>query len=323
MYNVGIIGCGGISSDHHDGLTATGRAQVTRVYDTDSDLAAGKAGKWGATQSGSAEELVSGVDIVVIATPGFAHREYVQRAAAEGRHILVEKPIALNLDDALAMRDAVESAGIVCQVGFVRHFAPAFAQLKEMSGSGQLGGLVSAWAHNYAPASSARWRDIEASGHWRSSMELSGGRINEFCSHDINWLLWILGRPETVYGRALYTTEGFGLDDADYALIECERGTGLLEVCRHAGVPDEQHYGVMGHGGSAIARGGGITLTLMDKKPREIPVDIELPTKHEHFLNCIETGEKPVTNMDDAIDTLRVCLAFNRSAKSGNVEQAR
>lgn len=158
------------------------------------------------------------------------------------------------------------------------------------------------------------------SGHWRSSAELSGGRINEFCSHAVNWLLWVLGRPLTVYGRALCVTEGFVLDDADYALIQCEKGVGLLEVNRHAGVAPEENYGVMGHGGSAVLKEGRVFLTPMDQETVEVPIDKAVTSKHNHFIDCVEQGLTPLTHIDDAIDTLRVCLAFNRSAQSNAVE---
>ncbi len=322
MYGVGIIGLGGISKAHYGGFTKTGRAEVRRVFDIDKARAAEAASEWGAEASSSAEELIrSDVDVVVVATPGFAHREYVEMAAAEGKHILCEKPIALKLGDALAMKDAVTKGGGKFMVGFTQRYSPALVCLKHVQDSGRLGGTVSAWARQHAPISTSWWRGIEESGHWRASMELSGGRINEFCSHAINWLLWVLGRPKTVYGRALHVTEGFGLDDADYALIECESGAGLLEVNRHAGVRRVMDYGVMGHGGSAVLKDGKVLLTPMDEETEEIPIPDHVPSKHEHFLDCIEKGEQPRTGMDDAIDTLRVCLAFNRSAETGAAEK--
>ena len=321
MVRVGIIGCGGISDSHRDGFHKTGRAAVTCVYDVAEEIAREKAEKWGARVCSSAQELVDSViDIVVIATPGFAHREYVELAAAAGRHILCEKPVALNLDDAEAIRDAVATSGVTFMSGFSQRFDAPLVQLRAVQESGRIGGAVTAFARLHAPASSERWRQIEQAGHWRASMELSGGRINEFCSHSINWLLWVLGRPKTVYGRAFCVTEGFSLDDADLALIECERGTGLLEVHRHAGVALERNYGIVSHGGSVVLKDDAVRVTLMDEEPVEEPVG-EAGSKHAHFLDCIESGAEPLTSIDDSIDTLRVCLAFNRSAASGQVEQ--
>jgi len=322
MYRVGIIGCGGISDSHYQGFKNTGRAQVVAAYDTDAETMKAKAAAWEAGPAESADALMdSDVDVVTIATPGFAHREYVERAAAAGKHILCEKPVALNMEDALAMKEAVERAGVTFMAAFNPRHDPPMAQLREVQRSGRIGGTVSAWARLHAPASSERWRRIEKTGHWRASMELSGGRINEFCSHTINWLLWVLGKPLTVYGKALCVTEGFNLDDADYALLQCENGVGLLEVNRHAGVAPEANYGIMGHGGSVVLKDGNIRLALMDKDAVELPVDVSPPPKHEHFLQCIESGEPPKNGIDDAIDTLRVCLAFNRSAESDRVEK--
>ena len=87
MFKVGIIGCGGISPHHHKNFTATGRAEVVLTYDILPEVAREKALAWKAQVAASAEELIDNVDIVVIATPGFAHREDVEQAAAAGRHI--------------------------------------------------------------------------------------------------------------------------------------------------------------------------------------------------------------------------------------------
>jgi predicted dehydrogenase len=317
----GLIGCGGIASDHFEGLRQTGRADIVRAYDVKPEAAQAAVEKWGCAPAASAEEVIhSDIDFVVIATPGFAHREYVEMAAAAGKHIVCEKPVALNLEDALAMKAAVERAGVVCQVSFNHRNTPSFATLKAVQDSGRLKRTVSAWSRLYAPASSERWRHIQQTGHWRASMELSGGRINEFCSHTVNWLLWVLGKPKTVYGRALHVTEGFELDDADYALMECENGVGLLDVHRHAGIAADSQFGIQGRGGSVVLRDGRPALPPMDEETEQVPIDESVPTKHAHFLDCLETGAPLLNGLDEAIDTLRVCLAFNRSAASGQVE---
>ncbi|MBT3375630.1 MAG: Gfo/Idh/MocA family oxidoreductase [Lentisphaerae bacterium] len=321
MLKVGLIGCGGISPVHVNGFQATGAAKVTHIYDVDESCLAKRADEWEATPLPSGQAVIeSDVDILVIATPGFARLDYMLAAAASGKHLMSEKPIALNLEDAEAMRAAVAASPGVFLTNFTQRCNPPLVTLQRAQQEGRIGGTVSAWARLHAPAPSARWREIEASGHWRSSKELSGGRINEFCSHTVNWLLWVLGKPQTVYGRALCVTAGFGLDDADYALIECENGTGLLEVNRHAAVAPEENYGILGHRGSVVVKDGAIRLTAMDGKPEELPLADNVPSPHQHMINCIQTGTAPNNGIDQAIDTLKVCLAFNRSAESGKVE---
>lgn len=319
-YTVGIIGCGSIAAAHHQGFTATGRATISTVYDLDPEQAQARAREWGAVVAESAEALVNAVDIVVIATPGFARLEYVELALAAGDHVLCEKPLALNLTEARAIEEAVAHRSSTFMVSLNQRYEPELVTLAEVAASGQLGGIVSAWVRWHAPVSSERWRDIEASGHWRSSFELSGGRINEFSGHAVDWLLWVLGAPISVYGRSLHVTEGFKLDDATYAVLDCERGTGLLDVARHAGVRAERSYGIQGHAGSVALIDGEPWLTLMDAEPVRILV-VQTRAKHDHFLDCIESGTSPKTDVTAGLDTLRACIAFNDSAASGIVER--
>jgi predicted dehydrogenase len=319
-YKAGIIGCGGISGSHFNGLKKTGKAEIVYAWDMNEEAVNNAVSEYGVKGVNSAEEVInSDADIIVIATPGFAHLEYVQQAAKAGKHIICEKPIALNLDDAEAMREAVEKASITFQVSFNQRNHPPFVTLKRFEETGRLKGLVSAWARMHAPQASAWWEKITKTGHWRGSMELSGGRINEYSSHTVNWLLWVLGKPKTVYGKALHVTQGFELDDADYAIIECEKGIGMLEVNRHAAVVKDENYGIMGHGGSIVLKDENITFKPMDEDPEEVPVRDDVLDKHSHFIECVEKGVQPLVDIESAIETLRVCIAFNKSAETGEV----
>jgi len=321
MMRIGLIGCGGIAGSHVQGFAATGRARVARVWDKDGAARRRRAAEWGVEEAARVDEVFAAdIDAISVATPGFAHREFVERAAEAKKPVLCEKPVALNMEDALAMEAALAKTATPCLVAFNFRHEPLYAALREALRAGVIGGAVSAWAHLSAPASSERWRQIEASGHWRASMELSGGRINEFCSHTIDWLLWVLGRPISVYGRALHVTEGFGLDDADYAMIECECGSAIMSVHRHAGAAPERNYGIQGHGGSVALRESHLLLTRMDQSPEPLEPGDPPPSKWEHFLRVVEGREAPKCGMSEAMDTLRVCLAFNRSAASGKVE---
>ncbi|SDU79901.1 Gfo/Idh/MocA family protein [Jiangella alkaliphila] len=294
VYSVGIIGCGQIAGAHVDGFALTGRATVRAVYDIDAERARGKSEQWCAQVAESAEALVGSVDIVVIATPGFARLEYVKLAVDAGVHILCEKPMALDLDDAHAIEAMVRESRGVFMIAFNQRYEPAPATLQEIAASGRLGGIVSAWIRWHAPAPSQRWRNIEASGRWRLSFDLSGGRINEFSSHAVDWLLWVLREPESVYGRALHVTEGFALDDGHYATFNCESGPGLLDVARNAAVKPARSYGIVGHAGSVQLGDDGIWLTLIDAELIQVPVSAP-PSKHDHLLDCIESGDRPKT----------------------------
>lgn len=320
-HKAGLIGAGGISDIHFKGLRDTGRAKIEYVWDLDPaniDLAVSR---WECQPTESARALIDrDIDMVIISTPPFARVEYVQMAAEAGKHILTEKPLALNVDDALAIRDAVESSGVTFMVGFNLRYDPALAQLRRVQESGRLGSTVYAWAHVAAPTKPGRWQNIVASGNWRGSVEKSGGRLVEFGSHAVNWLLWVLGKPKTVYGKAMCVTEGFDVDDADCAIIDCEGGVAMLEIHRHGAAHSDQSYGIVGSGGSVVCRDNQIKFTPMEERGEPIEIEPADQSKHEHLLACIENHHTPRTSLEDGLDTVRVCDAFRRSAASGQVE---
>ncbi|HID09765.1 MAG TPA: Gfo/Idh/MocA family oxidoreductase [Candidatus Latescibacteria bacterium] len=124
---------GGISESHYRGFTDTGRARIELVWDIDPERAGEAAARWGAK-------------------------------VASGKHVLCEKPIALNMEDAIAMRDTALHSGIKFMIGFNLRYNPSLATLKEVQMEGWIGGAVSAWTRQHAPTSSARWRRIQETG---------------------------------------------------------------------------------------------------------------------------------------------------------------
>lgn len=318
MHSIGIIGCGGFADHHHKGFTETERAGITACYSRDREKRKTAAERWEARSCDSLDELMDAVDIVVLSTPGFARTEFILPAAKAGKHILCEKPLALNMDDALTISKAVQDAGITFMTGFNLRNDPRFSAMRKIQNSEAFAGTVSAWYRIHAPSSSSRWLDIEKQGHWRASNELSGGRVTEFGGHGVNWLLWTLGRPLKVYGSAMFVTPGFKVDDADYGIIECENGVGLLEIHRHAAVRKKFSCGIVGHGGSVELDDDTIHHTIMDGETAVIEPDASTPSKHAHFLDCVEAGVQPVNGVDEGLDTLKVCMAFNESVSMGS-----
>lgn len=116
---VGVIGAGRMGQEHLRRLAGIERAKVTAVADTNLALAEKQAAAHGARAFADAADLVaSGVDAVVIATPGNVHRPHVEMALEHGLPFLLEKPVAISMEDALAVRRAVEQAGVITAVGY-------------------------------------------------------------------------------------------------------------------------------------------------------------------------------------------------------------
>jgi predicted dehydrogenase len=121
----GVWGVGVWGEKHARVYQALPEAELAGVYDHDPVRAREVAERYGCRAFESAEELLAACDAVSIAVPTVEHRAAAERAAAAGRHALVEKPMAVTVDEARAMITAARRANVVLQVGQVERFNPA------------------------------------------------------------------------------------------------------------------------------------------------------------------------------------------------------
>jgi len=143
---------------------------------------------WESWQDAVADQCI---DAVVVATPTHLHHDIVLAAAAMGKHVLCEKPLAVNATEAGAMLDAVARSGIRLQVGFMRRYDASFAAAKARVEEGEIGAVVLVKSLTRGPSQPQPWMlDITR----------SNGPLAEVCSHDIDALRWFSGSEfATVY----------------------------------------------------------------------------------------------------------------------------
>lgn len=121
---------------------------------------------------------------VIVATPSATHCEIVVAAAAAGKHILCEKPMALTVADCDRMLAAVDQAGVKLQIGFMRRFDPDFLEAKELLDRGKIGRAVLIKSLTHGPSTPQPWM---------YDLEKSNGPLSEVNSHDIDTLRWFSG----------------------------------------------------------------------------------------------------------------------------------
>lgn len=131
----GVIGTGGIGRNHARVYAGLQGVVLAAVYDTDSARAAEIAGPLGAPVAASMEEFISMVDVASVAVPTIAHREVAGRLLEAGKHVLVEKPIADNRDDALALVELARERSLVLQVGHIERYNPVLRELEAKLGT--------------------------------------------------------------------------------------------------------------------------------------------------------------------------------------------
>ena len=323
---VGFIGGGGVAVGVLGALSQIEGAEAVAMADPDADLLASRCAEYGLRPCADYREVLDRSDAVFLVTPPTFRKEPVLAAAERGVHVFCEKPIALNLEDADAMVEAAEKAGIVFQVGFNSRYDPSTRRMMELAQGGDLGDLVYCWDQQVMFRPDTSWAGkVGARDAWRLSMASSGGRIFEFCSHKLDWMVAIGGHPASIYGRAASispTLQNVGVDDTDLALIAFkDGGSAQLELCMSPhGIPHHR-TGIMGARASVEADVDG-TLHLRrteSEAPEKIVPDPPRQDRQRHFFDCIRTGARPRTAGHAGRTNLALCLGFNRSAETGSV----
>jgi predicted dehydrogenase len=213
VYGVGVIGCGVIwQNAHMPGLMRMdGEAKIRMVYDTNPAMAEKAASSTGGHLARAAEELFASkeIDIVSILTPPFARAGYVEMACASEKHLMLEKPIAKDLQESLRICRMIRKAGIKCFVPFRRATRPSVGEAVDLARSGVLGKPVG-FAHTNVsgPYSSTNF------DHWIQNQSLSGGPIVDFSIHFVDMARAALGREaESALYAGAPTTGRMKADD--------------------------------------------------------------------------------------------------------------
>jgi predicted dehydrogenase len=168
------------------------------------------------------------VQAVVLATPHSLHREQALAAAAAGKHVFCEKPLALSVADARAIVEACHRAGVTLAVGHNRRFWPAMQALRRIAGAGELGRLLHIEGHNSNENSN------RVAGGWRTSpRESPGGGFTGAGLHALDAMVSVCGPVRRVRAQLLRYREEIPPLDAMSALYEFDNGaSGLLATVR-------------------------------------------------------------------------------------------
>lgn len=224
----GIVGTGYFGAEIGRYLASRPDATVSVVYDPEN--AEKVAAELGARAVASAEELCTAddVDVVVVASPNWAHKEPVLAAARAGKHVFCEKPIALSYDDCADMVDAAREAGVLFMAGHVMNFKAGVRRAKQLIADGEIGDVL------FCRAVRNGWEDPQPSVSWKKKRELSGGHLYHHI-HELDIVQSIMG-PATVAtmvgGNVAHVGPQFG-DEDDILLITLEFGPDRFAVLEY------------------------------------------------------------------------------------------
>jgi predicted dehydrogenase len=196
---IAMIGCGGIALQNHlPGFALLPRAKVVALCDSNAAVLERAKQQTGLSAAFTNYEDVlkhPGVDAVVIATPNFTHAPMAIAAAQAGKHILCEKPLAMDLDESRQMLAAAEKAGVRHMTAFTYRFVPAMRYIHHLVKSGHIGQPYHFRAQRFQD-----WADRNVA--WRQVKKLAAtGELGDMLSHRIDFAHYLLGPIDRLVAR--------------------------------------------------------------------------------------------------------------------------
>jgi UDP-N-acetyl-2-amino-2-deoxyglucuronate dehydrogenase len=340
-HGFGIIGCGVIAPFHARAIAELPQARLVAVADAVAERARDVASDFG-VEALEVDALLGrpDIDIVCVCVPSGAHAEVGARAAAAGKHVVVEKPIEVTLEAADRLIKACEDKGVKLCVISQHRWDAGVQELKQLADSGRLGRLVL----GDAIVKWYRTQQYYESGDWRGTLKLDGGgALMNQGVHYVDLLQWVMGPVERVVARTRTSAHPhIEVEDIAIALLTFAGGAvGVLE-CSTAVYPGlSERLEVTGTGGTAIVEAGELKLRELKEEKGETspyggkattsrqdpaqaaasnPADISYAGHREQLrdlLGAIDTGRKPAIDGAEARKPLEIILAAYESARAG------
>lgn len=313
---IGIIGVGGIAQSHIQAITRIERARLVAVMDVDSSKVEAVSNSYNVKGYTNLEELLDDpeIDAVHVCTPHKYHGEQVVLSARAGKHVLVEKPMALTLEECDAMIEESEKAGKILMVGQVMRYFPANRTAKKLIADGaigKVGHLIRRRLSYFNPSAGGPYR------HWYMDLDI-GGICVLYCfgPHEYDILHWYIDSPiKEVYARGSESTEIYsGQKDSYTAIMSHENGAiSVLSqsvVCHFSA--HDQYF--IGSEGSMFLHGDRLMMNGKDVPVEGSSAD-GMFNQISEFVDCCLEGRQPDANGRSVRHTMAVIEAAKQSAE--------
>jgi predicted dehydrogenase len=277
--------------------------------------------QYGLAVTHDVRELVDmDLDFVLVVSTSYAHAEQVALAAEAGLHVFCEKPIALTLEDADRMIEAVESAGVVNVVNYSMRYIDAYLKIRDKINAGEMGRILSICHYK-----TRAYGLYEAGARHRAVVEPeeSGGWTVHHACHDIDFLYWINGPIAQVYAATQTTVPDKDSEEVILSSVVFENGA-IGQIGDSVCCIRDHYTQIIGTKASLVMSGehGETVLRFHREGEREPEIIPARDTKRrgggtDHFLECIREGRPSPNSLRSARHSLAVALAMQESARTG------
>jgi len=322
---VGLISCGVMGTSLAKACNELEHARIVAVSDIDKEKAEKLAKELNAPYDLDYHNLLGRKDVeaVIVASPGFLHREMTVAAAKTKKHVFSEKPMATNLADCDAMIAACREAGVKLMVGQVCRFHGVHSKVKELASSGEMGKPTCMMVARIGGG----WGGVWAQS-WRMSLAKSGGALMEINAHEIDFMRFVCGDVQSVQAVGGKYRQ-LDADYPDIALVSLRFKSGAVGLLHSSMATAIGAYGgrVDCANGSINfptiwGKDAGITYGKFGEAAKTIPaadIKVELPVRHELrcFVDAVLKDETPAVPGEEGRAAVEVAVAAYRSIETG------
>ena len=352
LIKVGIIGCGGIANGKHmPSLAKVTDCEMVAFCDIipeRAEKAAKDFGAEGAKVYTDYRELLKDetIDVVHVCTPNRSHSFITVDALEAGKHVMCEKPMAINSAEAKKMLDAAARTGKKLSIGYQSRFRPDAQYMKEEAEAGTFGEIY------YAKATAIRRRAVPTWGVFLNEYEQGGGPLIDIGTHALDLTLWMMNnyKPKYCVGTTYHKLnndtdqanmwgnwdpEKFTVEDSAFGFIVMENGATIVlesawalnsldvreavtSVCGTKGgadMNDGLRLNGVRNGRQFVTtpsfKAGGVAFN--DGKKGDSPADIE----ERQWIEAVRNDTQPLTKPEEAFCVTRILEGIYESAKSG------
>ena len=307
---IAVIGCGYWGKNHVRTLSELG--VLFAVADQDRERAEALAGTFGVEALGTDEVIRDPrIDAVVLALPPQLHAEFALAVIAAGKHVLVEKPIALTPDDAIHVVEAGKRAGVTVMTGHVLRFHPAFEALADMVAAGELGKLQYVHSHRVG----------------LGKFHTENDALWDIAPHDLSLILALTGEePNDIRGEGSAVLNHL----SDFAHLHLAFPSGIKShvFASRLNPYRERKLTVIGEKAMAVfddvapwqeklavydhkvwKNDAGLQFETAEPRFVNVPEGLPLTQECQHFIDCIRTGQTPRTSAEEGLAVIRILSA--------------
>jgi len=249
-------------------------ARVVAAWDDDADRGRAACERYGLDWTPQLDDLLArtDVDAVFVTSPTNRHAEHAVMAARAGKHILLQKPMALSLADCDRITEAVREAGVLFSMCYQMRADPVNLKIKELLTEGAVGNVAIVRRRHAIPM--LLNPDFARPGNWHIDPEQNMGMWMDDASHAADWFLWMLGPPVSVIAEIDNVVTSVAPDDNGVAVYRFARGEMGVLLNSSTMLAAEATTEIYGDAGTIVQNYGDLVSSTLPRPPGAVALKI-------------------------------------------------